>query len=211
MLSEEKQLRLCHEWRMLYLVYHKHKNQQHLAVWWRHLNMVVRGVRKLLFLVEKAKGAKRQQLRDRISSETARLGSHLVKRVFPWAFRQFHGIIALGQFIGLGFALVASLLALATLVSEIDGVHQVAIVQEKKPKIEADDDLGELVLPLAPATLSGPAPEYSFTERPEITEIKPEKDKRNKPEKKEKKERKEKKEKKKQKKPKSAMDDIFGI
>lgn len=116
------------------------------------------------------------------------------------AYYHFNSVIALGQFVNLGFVLVASLSALRLLLMEIQGVGVRGRQIEPEEVAQVEDDVGEEVV-FELVSKAPPEPLMSMDVMAEASiEQKPKKQKSEK--------KGEKKSKKKKKK--SAIDDIFG-
>lgn len=151
MLPNDKLEQLQNEYAILHLLYHRNYNQHRVAVWWRYFDMIHRGVRKVLRGIYEAQEAKKIRRREELEKEVAAVASHLLTRVMGKAFYHFHSVIALGQFVNLGFVLVANLSALRSLLLEIEGVQSRRHMQEKplkSVKIDADDIGEELTIDL---------------------------------------------------------------
>lgn len=211
MLPKDKLERLQTEYAILHLIYHRNHNQHRVAIWWRYLNMVHRGVRKVLRGIYEVEEAKKIKRREQLQKEVVVTANHLLLRVMSKAFHHFHGVIALGQFVNLGLVLVANLSALRALLQEIEGVGKREMKVEEPLPVEVDDDIGEEVA-------------YELVSKPPIPkkieiEVKPEKRtpvididhlSQDHEKKKKKKSKLDSEKKKKKKKSKSVMDDIFG-
>lgn len=199
MLPKDKLEKLQTEYAILHLVYHRNYNQHRVALWWRHLNIVHRGVRKVLRGIYEAENAKKIKRREKLQSQVVLTANYLVLRVMKRAYYHFNSVIALGQFVNLGFVLVASLSALRLLLMEIEGVGGRNVMEEK---IEVQDDVGEEVA--YEQVSKAPEPVTSIDFLDEAREIKPKKAKTDK------KGDKNSDKKQKKKKKRSAIDDIFG-
>lgn len=211
MLSATRLKNLENEFGILHLLYHRNHNQHRVAVWWRYLDMVRRGIRKILRRIYDIQEAKKIKVRENLHKEAVQIASHLLTKVFPKAFYEFNGIIALGQFINLGLALVGSLSSLHSQLSEIEGVQE--FVKKKGAAVKevaADIDENDVGVEIETIQVQAPPVDVFAMEK-----AKPEKHSIDinsifgEPKKKKKKTEKEGK-KRKEKKKKSAMDDIFG-
>lgn len=152
LLTNEKIKELENEYEILHLVYHRNKNQHRQQVWWKYLNILHRYIRKLLKLnidIERIKSnSKIKYKKDQIIEIVRYLSS---RNVFRKAYYEFNGIIALGQFIGLGFTLVGLLSKIYNILMLIEGIKPKPI--ESTPTNETNkvttkivsDDLGEIV------------------------------------------------------------------
>lgn len=194
MLPKDKLEKLESEFAILHLVYHRNYNQHRVALWWRHLNIVHRGVRKVLRGIYEAESAKKIKRREELQKQVVLTANYLVLRVMKRAYYHFNSVIALGQFVNLGFVLVASLSALRLLLMEIEGVGGRNVIKEE---IGIQDDVGEEVA--YDQVLKAPEPVANINFLDEAREIKPKKAKSEKSDKKQKKKKK-----------RSAIDDIFG-
>ncbi|KAF3988726.1 hypothetical protein FT663_03209 [Candidozyma haemuli var. vulneris] len=204
MLPKEKLEKLQTEYAILHLVYHRNHNQHRVAVWWRHLSMLHRGVRKVLRGIYEIEEAKKIKRREQLQKQVVATANHLVLRVMNRAYYHFNSVIALGQFVNLGFVLVASVSALRSLLLEIEGVGDRNVEVETK-KTELDDDIGEEV---AYESVSTPSVDIKPEPMVAMSFEEPKKEPKKKTEKRKSKGDGEKK--KKKKKSKSAIDDIFG-
>lgn len=160
--------------------------------------MIHRGVRKVLRGIYEAEETKKIKRREEIHKEVVLTANHLVLRVMKRAYYHFNSVIALGQFVNLGFVLVASLSTLRLLLMEIQGVGGRQVRREEVAQVE--DDVGEEVV----FELVSKAPPEPFMSMDVMEEVSMEqKPKRQKSERKGEK-------KTKKKKKRSAIDDIFG-
>ncbi|CCC69302.1 hypothetical protein NCAS_0C03120 [Naumovozyma castellii] len=97
--------KLHQEYRLLHLVYHRNKNQHHVAVWWKRFNMLKRNCGSVLEL----------HLQDRGNKSKIRyiklyhLLHSMIKKQLSKTYYEFNGIIALGQFVTLGVVLIGLL------------------------------------------------------------------------------------------------------
>lgn len=161
--------------------------------------MIHRGVRKVLRGIYEAEETKKIKRREEIQGEVVLTANHLVLRVMKRAYYHFNSVIALGQFVNLGFVLVASLSALRLLLMEIQGVGVRGRQVEPEEVAQVEDDVGEEVV-FELVSKAPPEPLMSMDVMAEASiEQKPKKQKSEKGEKKTKKKKK-----------KSAIDDIFG-
>lgn len=224
LLSTSQLKKLETEHGILHLLYHRNHNQHHVAVWWRHLNMVKRAVRKILRRQFDIENAKKIKAREKLQAESAQIARHLLDHILPTAYYEFNSIIALGQFINLGLALVGSISAIHSVLLDMEGLSKGRRSQTRAvsaPLVEDHNDLGEEIeqkLPLAPVVLEmfempkardAPKIRDASKEEPKRKKVEVDLDGIFEPKKKKvKSEKKEKKEKKKKKR--SAMDDIFG-
>lgn len=240
LLPAEKLAKLENEFQVLHLIFVHNHNQHRVAVWWRYLNMVHRKVRSVLIKIHTIESTKLLKQREKIRNQTVEMVRYLVRKgLFQKAMYEFHSIIALGQFINLGFTLVGSISAIFDVLMQIDGLHEKSGFsahqkqQKSMRKEDSIDDIGEEIdlgvevpmkaqIPKLVHETTGNPAENEKTEKEEPQKIKKplfssgldDMDSifSEQPRKKHKKSKdKEKKEKKdKKKKKKSAMDDIFG-
>lgn len=123
-LSQDEILRrLEHEYCLLRIIHHRNKNQHRVAVWWKHLNSLKRNLTKLLPILKKMNREDGQS-----NEKIRRQGFEICRKIHcflvPKAFYAFNGIIALGQFITLGLALVGLLSTIDYLVKSIEGLDE---------------------------------------------------------------------------------------
>lgn len=191
-LLPQQVLALTDEYQVLHLIYHRSHNQHRQAVWWGSLNVLHRNLRKILLNAQ----------RNRSSQDII---DYLYRRnIFTRAFYEFNGMLALGQYVTLGLALLGC-------VAKVYDVLQSERKLSRRPAgaVKAmgsrtdtnakakDEDLGEAFEPVAieeakPQPLQPRVADTpQVTPPPAVVSWKP-------------------KEKKKKKKKKSAIDDIFG-
>lgn len=123
---------LEHEYGIIRLIHHRNKNQHRVTTWWKHLNNLKRSLSKLISLLHTYTIKSRDNIRQKVI-EVAR---HLYLHVTKAAYRAFNGIIALGQFIPLGFTLVGVLGKVYHEVGKIEGL--------KDMRSQRNDGVGEL-------------------------------------------------------------------
>ncbi|ODV77997.1 uncharacterized protein CANTADRAFT_69409 [Suhomyces tanzawaensis NRRL Y-17324] len=143
MISSTTASALTEEYYILHLIYHRSKNQHRVQKWWQYLNIFHRKLRKIVKLsidIEKLSSKPKIQAKNDQILETIR---YLIKnQVFKKAYYEYNGILALGQFINLGFALLGSLSKIYALFMEIDGVKEhISKAQEQKMDIPSDTGL----------------------------------------------------------------------
>lgn len=117
---------LRNEFQVLHLIYYKNFRQHHSQRWWKYLRILHRRVKQL------------------VDKFDAKICTYLVKNVIPPAYRYFQGILAQGAFITLGFALLASLAKIWSLL-EPHAVHAVLHAPLKPTVAIAAEDVGEVV------------------------------------------------------------------
>ncbi|RCK63311.1 Ribonuclease MRP protein subunit RMP1 [Candida viswanathii] len=140
---------LVREYNGLFLLHHKSKNQHHHQKWFTHLNIILRTLRKIIKLQIDTQRTKRDVKRTEFKKKQIVALANKVITVSRDAYWAYNSILALGQYITLGFALVASLAKVYSLMLSIPGVNA------KKPQLIAsvsngnvvngtgEDDLGE--------------------------------------------------------------------
>lgn len=104
---------LDQEWRILYMINHRNKNQHKSTIWWKHLNVLKRNVIQVLTLL-KLKSIKEENYRQLYRLIT-KFQIKQVKKIYY----SFNGIIALGQFITLGVILIGLLARIYVIYSDI--------------------------------------------------------------------------------------------
>lgn len=184
--------------------------------------MLHRWIRKLLDKLLSLETSKKIAEKIQLRKEVHDICRFLVqRRIFHNAYYAFNGIIALGQFINLGFGLLAITSSLHSLVAPMYGGAERAL-QKEAPKVEKgpiaeEDDLGEEITNgadrgLHGSTLGSEQMRERIDLKPEKTPRTESKEERGREGKKEKSKRNKTKEKKvkKTKKPRSAIDEIFG-
>lgn len=118
------------EYELLFLNYHRNKNQHRSATWFKYLNLLVRHLRKLLL----SKSVKYQK------KSIAYLNNHII----PKLYYAFNGVIAQGQFITLGFSLVGSLSKIYGLLCDLEEKSSATSIQSLlQLPIDAEQDIGE--------------------------------------------------------------------
>lgn len=87
------------ETEILHLIYHRNRNQFKRTKWWTQFSILHRRCWQLVELVET----------DKNSDRTKSIVHFLNKKLIPSAYRSFHNVLAQGQFVTLGLALIALL------------------------------------------------------------------------------------------------------
>ncbi|PRT54373.1 Ribonuclease MRP protein subunit rmp1 [Wickerhamiella sorbophila] len=119
------------EYEILHLIYYKNLRQHRSQRWWKYLRILHRRVRQLAVKFDPT------------------VCSYLVKRLIPQAYRCFHGILAQGAFITLGFALLASLAKIWSILEPL--VPKVPMVDvRRKTQLPTLEDIGEVVEDFTP-------------------------------------------------------------
>ncbi|GMM29512.1 hypothetical protein DAMA08_022570 [Martiniozyma asiatica (nom. inval.)] len=164
----EKLNSLTTEYQILHLIYHRNKNQHGSQFWWKHINLLHRHLRRLIQLIldleewpnnHKVKFHKitKSFKIENISIDKNHLNlaiekeiRYIVKKVLPGCYWAFMGIIELGQFINIGFALIGVLGRSWSILSEIvvdlpkpkqEIIHLLEV--EKKTNKILDEEFGE--------------------------------------------------------------------
>lgn len=120
---------LVDEIKLLHLIYHRNKNQHRNQHWWRYFLILLSNLKNLTVGLTTV---------DKIMS----------KKIIEKCYREFHGIIALGQFINLGFVLIGCISRIGVILS--DGYE---VRQPKKPievkirQVDINEDMGEEIEP----------------------------------------------------------------
>ena len=140
------------EYGILHLIYHRNYNQHRVLIWWKYLNIVHRNVRKILkFLIDLELIKNSQKIRQKKQQILDVIKYLIKKKVFTKAYYEFNGIIALGQFVTLGLALLGSLSKIYCILQTFKGldiiykpniIDQASVMDTEQSGI---DDLGEIV------------------------------------------------------------------
>lgn len=149
-LSQQNVDSLRNEYQLMQLIYHRNLNQHRQARWWRYFNILKRNVLKLLQLFDDLQSM--PKITTTIHNKILEICTYLLRRkIFTKVYYELNTILALGQFIALGFALIAMLARVRTLVLEIKGVDSI-----HKANVEAQaigdthgnlDEIGEEIEP----------------------------------------------------------------
>lgn len=116
---------LTNEYYIIHLIYHRNRNQHRLLIWWKHFNIIHRKLRQIVKLFIERDEANNQKKKTLKENEIVKVSNYLIrKKVLSKAYYEFNGIIALGQFLTLGLALVASLSKISSILIQIKGVNQ---------------------------------------------------------------------------------------
>lgn len=154
---EKKYKELVNEYELLHLLYHRNRNQHGSAEWWNIFNIIHRQLRHILKLLVDLQNLKtKKTVADRKQRVYLAIKYLIIKKIFTRGYYQFNGIIALGQYITLGLALVGSLGKIHELLLEFEGVKEVLrdgrqLVDNQQPVagslkgVVDGDDLGEVV------------------------------------------------------------------
>lgn len=151
-IASDQKDKLKQEYGILHLIYHRNYNQHRVLIWWKYLNIIHRNVRKILkILVDLELIKNSHQIRHKEQQILDIIKYMMKKRVFTKAYYEFNGIIALGQFVTLGLALVGNLSKIYCILQSIKGVDQICKRQTIKETSVVPhehwgtDDVGEIV------------------------------------------------------------------
>lgn len=143
--TDEKQLK--DEFNLLYLLFHRNKNQFHLLNWFQSLHQLLTYTKKLILLIDKynyrriitrTKFEVLQKVKSKriyydkqkfhlLELRFKKLSSFILNKLVPVCYQKFMQILSLGQFITLGFALIAILAKVRCICGKY--------VSEKRPQI----------------------------------------------------------------------------
>ncbi|CCE86072.1 Piso0_005721 [Millerozyma farinosa CBS 7064] len=154
---------LTNEYYIIHLIYHRNRNQHRLSVWWKYFNIIHRKIRQIVKLFIDRDEANNQKTRSLKENEIVNVSNYLIrKKVISKAYYEFNGIIALGQFLTLGLALVASLSKINSILIKIKGVNQDSLAKSSltdRERTGFDEKTGnepfndeELGVPIKPPT-----------------------------------------------------------
>lgn len=146
--TEEQLQLLTNEYYILHLLYHRSRNQHRNQVWFKYLNILHRRVRIVLKLAMDWRSdhiRKKEVIKEKLLSNI----KYLVKRVMAKAYYEFNGIIALGQFINLGFTMLGNLSKLHGILIGFGGVSDTLKLKLGSILVgtshDSEDDIGEVV------------------------------------------------------------------
>lgn len=126
---------LENEYGILHMLFHRDHNQHRGAVWWRYLNILHRRVRLILKLSYDSRNTTNSLKIAKKNREIIENVRYLNRRgLVRTAYFHFHSILALGQFVSLGFTLLACLSKISELLGQICG-KEVAILAFKIPAV----------------------------------------------------------------------------
>ncbi|ANZ75156.1 BA75_02794T0 [Komagataella pastoris] len=191
-ISDENLNKLNTEFEVLYLLYHRNSNQHKTAAWWSNFNLLLRKLRCILTLSldvqdlsKKTKLANKEELIREKLYTIVQISQYLASKTIASSYRQFYSVIALGQFITLGFTLIGLLARVYCVLLSIRGVEG-NVGFEKEIKMHVDN--GDIIVHTQDLNLQEPV---AFDT---LNEIKPKRTFKQE----------------KRKKRKNAIDDIFG-
>lgn len=134
---------LRNEYQLMQLMYHRNLNQHRQARWWRYFSILKRNVQKLLQLFDDLQSMPKKA--TIIHKGIIEICTYLIRRkIFTKAYYEINTILALGQFIALGFALLAMLARVRSLVLEIDGVDRIQVNVEAPAIVDTHGDFDEI-------------------------------------------------------------------
>ncbi|ODV97908.1 hypothetical protein PACTADRAFT_401 [Pachysolen tannophilus NRRL Y-2460] len=136
---------LTNEYEILFLLYHRNKNQHKSSKWFKYLNILVRYLRKLLLLLlpkTRGKNLKERQLG---------IVKYLLRYIIPDSYSAFYSILNLGQFITSGFALIGCLSKIYGILIEVkdnskENISKIGIRQEILDFAVNRQDIGEEIV-----------------------------------------------------------------
>ena len=140
---------LTTEYDTLYLLYHKSKNQHHNQKWFMYLNIMIRTLRKILKLQIDIQRIKKSPKKIEYKKKQIVTLCNKIIKISRDAYWAYNSILALGQFITLGFSLLGSLSKIHSLILNVPGVNgkklQLIESVSKAENLVGDDgdDLGE--------------------------------------------------------------------
>lgn len=180
------------------LVYHRDHNQHRLARWWRYFRQLKRYTLKLVDLFDEIKKVPQKTLQTH--KDILEICAFLLRRkVFTKVYYELNSTLALGQFIALGFALLAMVSRVRYIVVQIDGVREIETGKVLDFAVQHDvDEIGEVVEKTHWKKAERAKEKHTVVEEPKGTDSNDRK-------------RRGLAKTKKKKKAKSAMDDIFGF
>lgn len=137
---------LRNEYQLMQLMYHRNLNQHRQARWWRYFSILKRNVLKLLQLFDELHSTPKKV--TTIHNKILEICTYLIRRkIFTKVYYELNTILALGQFIAIGFASLAMLARVRTLVLEIKGVDRLYKVNVEAQAIGDthgdSDEIGE--------------------------------------------------------------------
>lgn len=148
LLSNQQVQDLTNEYEILHLIYFRSKNQHRLLIWWKFANILHRKLRFLLKLFIDIERTKNKDVREYKRIQIVDTAKYLLFKILKKAFYEFNSIIALGQFIKLGFVLVGLTSKIYAILLKIKGVDNVSKRLESSVSVGADfgsEEIGEIV------------------------------------------------------------------
>ncbi|KAF6069284.1 hypothetical protein FOB64_003312 [Candida albicans] len=120
---------LTNEYDILYLIYHRSKNQHRQQIWFKYLNMMIRNLRKILKLqidINRIRTTTTTTTtKDKIDYKTNQIiqYSNKILKLMKSSYWNYNSILVLGQYITLGLGLIGSLSKITHLI--INGINGV--------------------------------------------------------------------------------------
>ncbi|CAX45596.1 conserved hypothetical protein [Candida dubliniensis CD36] len=118
---------LTNEYDILYLLYHRSKNQHHQQIWFKYLNIMIRNLRKILKLqidINRLSIIKNQNKIDYKTKQIIQISNKILKLIKS-SYWNYNSILVLGQYITLGLGLIGSLSKISYLIiNGIKGVNK---------------------------------------------------------------------------------------
>ncbi|KAL3231041.1 Ribonuclease MRP protein subunit RMP1 [Nakaseomyces bracarensis] len=148
-------LRLHQEYRVIYLLNHRNKNQHRVAIWWKWFNMMKRNVAGVVEVVQRISRSKKGPI-----DQDVRILYRLLHKFFKMEdklYYSFNGVIQLGQFMTVGIVLVGLLARVHTIYRELFDNHanrfqEIGCIKVPQYSEKVDDyqpmdseELGELI------------------------------------------------------------------
>lgn len=110
-------VQLRQELRIVYLIYHRNKNQHGATVWWKQLNILKRNVAQAVRIIEGL--VFRGVCHDKQLLKLHSLLYSILKLQIKKMYYDFNGVISLGQFVTLGVVLIGNLARIYTVYMHI--------------------------------------------------------------------------------------------
>lgn len=110
---------LARELDVVHLLYHRNRNQHRHSIWWKQFAILKRRGDLIVDLL-------RQKPQPNVSLIEVHV-KYVVLKIIPRAYRLFHGVLTHGQYINLGFALIALVSRLFVLLRESMKVEDSAL------------------------------------------------------------------------------------
>lgn len=145
LLTTDEVERLTNEYELMHLVYYRSKNQHRLLTWWKYLDIIHRKIRIVLKLLIDIDRIPNPEVIRYKQSQVVDTCNYLVNRVFKTAYYKFNCIIALGQFIKLGFVLVGLCSRIFNILVNVKGIRSKSVVINQVV-VDTNDDLGEEIV-----------------------------------------------------------------
>ena len=112
--------KLQNEYGILHLLYHRNKNQHRTLKWWKYFNIFHRKIRKIIkALMDIEKSTDKTTMLSKRNVVLCEIRSMFSRKIFTKAYFEYNGILALGQFVTLGLALIGNLSSLYCILRNI--------------------------------------------------------------------------------------------